>query len=699
MSRRRFRISLRVILLVVLPLSAASMATWTRYRNAKLRVEQLEWDAYQYEARFRTIQNDDTASMIWREFWGANVMEDVITVTLSDEYNDESDFLKRVPNVRSVTLFDTDHVLKHPFSMLRHYCPAVNKLGVYSWTGSEFEYESLAGIGNLKSLVLHEVGLSDAQFLRMISKSPGLKSLRLADTSMLTDKAFATIDSLTQLEYLEVENVAIGDAEMTKIGALTELRELNLAGTQITDRGIANLIRNSDGATRLGKLEQLNLDRCQLRGDHFDALGSLEALSWLSLDDVPFDTRQWSKLVTCKHLLDLSVRRTQIDDQVTAAIAMLPSLLSIDLSLCDLRPGSIALLRRSQSLQEVNLSGTQITDDSLMHFADMSSLAKLDLSDTCTSEATVAKLHAEISARKPQFRAASSGDVWVHDAKTGVKQFLLPIWPLFISESGVGVQYHSDSSFGILGGTTLSLLQATANRQWLKIRGLNVSPQAISSDASRLLIEDFPGIKILDANTHSVLFQRDSVDENNFAFAGNDIAIGSNKMGTGTVWNTRTGVETKFKTGNRTTELTLSPDGKTLATYDAWNLTLAILSRPDLVPVKKVNHNIRRYKDVKSHAFATDGSVVVCRTIGDSYRVSDSQNQVIATIPSELSNAILSPHADRLLTWQEDSFPLRMYDIANGKLIWEFVNHAPVERVRFTPDGTQLIVESDSVRQ
>jgi hypothetical protein len=94
---------------------------------------------------------------------------------------------------------------------------------------------------------------------------------------------------MPQIEYLDLGgtqrtdsglwSLALTDAGMQAIAAVTELRDLRLAGTAVTTRGLG-LLRS------LARLERLNLQGCRrLKDDAADVLGGFKQLRLLDLKD------------------------------------------------------------------------------------------------------------------------------------------------------------------------------------------------------------------------------------------------------------------------------------------------------------------------------------------------------------------------------------------------------------------------------
>lgn len=96
----------------------------------------------------------------------------------------------------------------------------------------------------------------DAQLAQLTALGPNLRWLDLAGTAV-TDAGLAALDKMPHLTRLHLQRTKLTDAGLRQVGSLAELEYLNLVGTAVTDTGLAGL-RN------LSKLRQVYLWQTQV---------------------------------------------------------------------------------------------------------------------------------------------------------------------------------------------------------------------------------------------------------------------------------------------------------------------------------------------------------------------------------------------------------------------------------------------------
>jgi mono/diheme cytochrome c family protein len=90
---------------------------------------------------------------------------------------------------------------------------------------------------------------NDEKLAMLVPVADQIVSLNLAKTQ-ITDNGLAQLATMKQLKELHLENTAITDAGLTKLAAMTELEYLNLYGSKVTDAGLKSL----SGLTKLKSL-------------------------------------------------------------------------------------------------------------------------------------------------------------------------------------------------------------------------------------------------------------------------------------------------------------------------------------------------------------------------------------------------------------------------------------------------------------
>ena len=109
----------------------------------------------------------------------------------------------------------------------------------------------------------------------------GLRTLNLAGTS-ITDAGLAHLKDATGLRYFHLSDCEkVGDAGLAGLKGLKQLEFLSLSGQpRVTDAGLAHL-------TELTKLKDLHLDQTRITGAGLAHLGKMKELRLLSLSGCP----------------------------------------------------------------------------------------------------------------------------------------------------------------------------------------------------------------------------------------------------------------------------------------------------------------------------------------------------------------------------------------------------------------------------
>ena len=205
-------------------------------------------------------------------------------------------------------------------------------------------------LGSLTSLSITGSAFKDTEF-KALSLLTALTSLELGECSQVSDNGLkALASSLPRLATLELACCErISDAGMGYLSAATSLTSLNLSvPCQVTDEGLSKL-RSLTG------LEQLRLsDAEMLHGSGLSALKELTRLSDLTLSNC-----------------------YELDGESLAAVSTLTSLTSLDLSGNEVE--HVPHLDSLSRLTALDLSSTNITDESLEHLYGNTILKKLAL--------------------------------------------------------------------------------------------------------------------------------------------------------------------------------------------------------------------------------------------------------------------------------------------------------------------------------
>lgn len=171
----------------------------------------------------------------------------------------------------------------------------------------------------------------DARGLAIIAKAPQLKKLTLIGLNTIDREGLESLASITTLEHLSLDACNITSAQLPILAKFSSLQQLDLSRTKITDAGLGSLAElpklntlNLTGITITGEgiaglakapaLDTLNLRAAHLEPGALDAIGKLEQVRYLILDEVDLHAADFSKLAGMKGLRRLDLSKCQIND-------------------------------------------------------------------------------------------------------------------------------------------------------------------------------------------------------------------------------------------------------------------------------------------------------------------------------------------------------------------------------------------------
>lgn len=194
--------------------------------------------------------------------------------------------LKTAPAIEDLNLYFAEQVGDEGTAILRNW-KRLKRLNLRGTKITDSTLEVLAGITTIEWLDIGWAQVTDTG-LDHLSSLTNLRSLTMGGNK-LTDHALQFLRQMPQIEYLDIGgtqrtdsglwSLLLTDAGVQAIATVTELRELRLAGTNVTGRGLAML-------KSLPKLERLNLQGCKrLRDDAAATLAEFKQLQVLDLKE------------------------------------------------------------------------------------------------------------------------------------------------------------------------------------------------------------------------------------------------------------------------------------------------------------------------------------------------------------------------------------------------------------------------------
>lgn len=342
----------------------------------------------------------------------------------------------------------------------------------------------------LASTRLEQLFLDDTRAGRGIKRLAPLASTLLRfDISKpvgyaVTDADVAWLANATQLHELRLSQTRITDATIKLIAPLP-IHELSLARTPITNAGIAVL------ATRF-LLEELDVADTKLDDTHARPLFALPALRMLRLDGTAITdaglatpTANLTELYLSKtkvtdaglaildhtpHLTALGLGNTAIDTATLARIGTLAQLRTLVLSKCTAPPTSLTALANLHALERLYLDDTNLDDETLATFTGLTSLTTLHVANTTITNASLPTLRSYT-----QLTELTIGDTRVDNAIAD-----LAAWPRLRTLS---------VTFLRLGDADLATLARARS-----LRALDLSGTEITTPAP---LAELPELKIL----------------------------------------------------------------------------------------------------------------------------------------------------------------------------------------------------------
>jgi Leucine-rich repeat (LRR) protein len=222
----------------------------------------------------------------------------------------------------------------------------------------------------------------------------------------ITDADIAWLANATQLHELRLSQTRVTDATVRLVANLP-IHELSLARTPITNASAAIL------ATRF-LLEELDLADTRIDDAHARPLFALPALRMLRLDGTAITdaglgtpTPNLLELYLSKtkvtdaglaildqtpHLTALGLGHTTIDTATLARIGTLTELRTLVLSKCTAPPASLTALANLHALERLYLDDTNLDDETLATFTNLTSLTTLHVANTTITNTSLAVL-------------------------------------------------------------------------------------------------------------------------------------------------------------------------------------------------------------------------------------------------------------------------------------------------------------------
>ncbi len=272
--------------------------------------------------------------------------------------------------------------------------PCLQELSLDDLPVSDKDLQELAGLSGLRALEFHPVSTRGLSCLKGMT---GLRRLTLTGLRRASGKALTVLERLAALEELDLGLTGLVLTGLEPLQGCPRLRRL------VLDDGVNN---NSDLSALAGlpALEDLSLQYIQLDARLWRQVGQLTRLRRLDLSVTDLNARSVAHLAGLaslevlhlasstltdagiKHLQGLTgLLHLQLDDTNISAkglevLLRLPRLCC--LGLAEMRRVDWAFLSRLSTLRQLDLSGTDVSDQTLKQLAGLSGLRELRLSNS-----------------------------------------------------------------------------------------------------------------------------------------------------------------------------------------------------------------------------------------------------------------------------------------------------------------------------
>ena len=262
---------------------------------------------------------------------------------------------------------------------------------------TDADVERVAAIKTLKKLDLSLTYVSDAG-AEAIGKLAQLEELNLFTAEFVTDAAIAYLRGNTNLRVLNLRGTDVTDTSLEYVARLTNLRSLDISFTQISDVGLEHL-------AALSQLETLNLGGMKISGVGLHVLKYLPNLKKLSFYGIQRRNAGmcWAPVMTDIELDTIGLLDGLEELNIGSGVA--------------LGAGKPAELGPAAGEAECRVAGgTRVTDVGVAKLANLKKLRYLDLSGSVVTAASAEdaglvaeSAAAELMERQERQRRGASG--------------------------------------------------------------------------------------------------------------------------------------------------------------------------------------------------------------------------------------------------------------------------------------------------
>jgi internalin A len=328
-----------------------------------------------------------------RDALGPDVFDTVVIVTIKGDNVDDG-FLQSVGKLHGVEKVDiVGHAAPDltPAGMA-HLCtlPRLKTLNVPGVAIPRGFVAGLAGRTGLRELWLRKAAVTDDE-MAIIGRFADLEVLQL-DGSNVTDRGFAQVANLKKLTILDMPGVRITD--LAPVADLAQLDVLSLAPTRAT---FARSVPSPGGPSSLGplrrltKLTQLSLGTTRIEDRELAVVAGLPKLINLVIGGRGITEAGLARIAESGRLIHLRLTDTSIADLRPLA-PRLHALYDLEMEISALTDAGIEPLSGATRIGGLTIVGSRMTDAGLDHLASLTSLWRLRLDRSAITDAGLARL-------------------------------------------------------------------------------------------------------------------------------------------------------------------------------------------------------------------------------------------------------------------------------------------------------------------
>ncbi len=182
----------------------------------------------------------------------------------------------------------------------------------------------------------------------------------------------------------------VTDADLVHLAAISNLENLFLGGSKITDTGVTQHVSG------LASLRSLRLNNTAIGDASLEALKGLSGLEELYLSETAVTDEGLKSIAGMTHLTLLDLTETAVSDRGLAELKGLSRITVLRLAGTQITDRTLQLLKQFPGLEVIILNDTQITDAGLEHLKTLPAINLIRMHDTQATDAGEADLRAAL---------------------------------------------------------------------------------------------------------------------------------------------------------------------------------------------------------------------------------------------------------------------------------------------------------------